>query len=275
MTSFSESLEKCSIFLKSFETRKKTFISSISTKYDLNLQDVSSMFEEIIEFDGKKENISVLDLKKENIIVKKQDDVVSTIIPEINKSPQKKTSISSNNSIKCNYILTSGKNKGTQCTSKASVGNVCKKHVKSEEKKTSKLSVTKINSPKIIKKILSTQPTLTLKKNKQDRYEDPETNFIFNEEKKVIGRQVDGEIVQLTEKDIELCKLKVYQYVVPLLITNKCEKNNTNKIKKNNDDEEDEDCDDDEEFKAEKDDYDDDEEGVEYEDVEIEVTDDE
>ena len=62
-------------------------------------------------------------------------------------------------------------------------------------------------TPPVIKKINASIPAIQIMKNKYSNYEHVQSGLIFNKNtKKVIGRQSsDGQIIELTPNDIDLC----------------------------------------------------------------------
>lgn len=69
--------------------------------------------------------------------------------------------------------------------------------------------------PEVLKPTVS---VLSLRKNKYDNYEDAETKFVFDKAtSKVVGKQnyETGNIDELSPLDIETCKCRKYDYVLP------------------------------------------------------------
>ena len=71
--------------------------------------------------------------------------------------------------------------------------------------------------PKIITSIQSSIQAVKIKKNTFGNFEHSETGFIFNKEsQEVVGKQnQDGQVIPLTDSDIELCNKFKFKYVVP------------------------------------------------------------
>lgn len=59
---------------------------------------------------------------------------------------------------------------------------------------------------------------ITLKRNKYMNFEHPETHFVFNENKEVIGKQVGENVEPLTVKDIQECGVRKFPYKMPILL---------------------------------------------------------
>ena len=69
----------------------------------------------------------------------------------------------------------------------------------------------------VIDKLLIENPRISIMRNKYDNLEHNETNFVFDKKtKKVIGKQKDGFVEELTEQDIDLCNKYKFQYVLPV-----------------------------------------------------------
>lgn len=67
----------------------------------------------------------------------------------------------------------------------------------------------------IIKKIVQNIPTISIHKNQYGNFEHAETSFVFNKQKKVIGKQ-NGKIVEdLSSEDINLCNKFKFSYILP------------------------------------------------------------
>lgn len=72
------------------------------------------------------------------------------------------------------------------------------------------------NEKKIKNLIHIDNPLRTVLMNASGNYVDTVTNFCFDPyTKRVIGKEISGEIVQLTLEDVEYCKEHHYRYVIP------------------------------------------------------------
>jgi hypothetical protein len=82
---------------------------------------------------------------------------------------------------------------------------------------TKKDLIERIENEKKIKKLIHIEnPMRTVLMNANGNYVDTKTSFCFDPyTKRVIGKEVDGEIVQLTLEDVEFCKENHYRYVIP------------------------------------------------------------
>jgi hypothetical protein len=57
---------------------------------------------------------------------------------------------------------------------------------------------------------------MSIRRNEHGNFEESETHFVFNQDtKEVIGKQVGKEVKQLTQADIEVCKLRNFKYKMP------------------------------------------------------------
>lgn len=75
-------------------------------------------------------------------------------------------------------------------------------------------SSSKKEEPSVIKSVKSTVSDIAIRKNKYGNFEHMQTGLVFGTDKKVYGRQVEGEVVPLTTEDIETCKR--YKFVCKL-----------------------------------------------------------
>ena len=87
---------------------------------------------------------------------------------------------------------------------------------KSNEKKKKKKKK-ELKTPPVIKKINASIPAIQIRKNKFGNYEHVDTGLIFNKHtKKVIGKQhSDGQIIELSHSDIDLCNKYKFSYNLP------------------------------------------------------------
>jgi len=103
-------------------------------------------------------------------------------------------------------------------TSTSSTTSTSTSKSKSKSPPTSKSKTTEtLKDPKIITSIQSSIQAVKIKKNSFGNFEHSETGFIFNKEsQEVIGKQnQDGQVIPLTDNDIELCNKFKFKYVVP------------------------------------------------------------
>jgi len=132
----------------------------------------------------------------------------------------------------CRYNISRGVNKGSRCKNNVSVdsltGEFCKLHLKQE----SSFSVLfKEENKKVIAKLNSCRPCLSLEKNEYGNFEHIPTHFVFDRtSKKVIGKQQRDKILVLTKDDISLCKEYFFDYVIPETLREEDENNGEEKV---------------------------------------------
>ena len=76
----------------------------------------------------------------------------------------------------------------------------------------------KVLSPtaEIIRKIIGTNKPIAIRTNKYGHSVHPETNLVFNPDtQEVIGKENNGTIDELTDEDIDICKLHKFSYKLP------------------------------------------------------------
>jgi len=166
------------------------FIKKIATKYDLDPNEL----------------LSVWDNKE----VKNTDKKIDTLPSDTDFSQYKKTDLQAmcrQRALKCtgtkeqliSYLL-GGKETTT-----------------AKETSNKKMDVSKkVEATPVAKKLVSSIPTVAIRRNKYGNHEHPDTNFVFDKKtKKAIGKQKDdGTIEDLTEDDIDLCNQWKFQYVI-------------------------------------------------------------
>ena len=77
--------------------------------------------------------------------------------------------------------------------------------------------IKKVPSTPVAQKLVSSIPTVAIRRNQHGNHEHPETSFVFDKKtKKAIGKQnEDGAIEDLTSEDIDICNQWKFQYVLP------------------------------------------------------------
>lgn len=95
-------------------------------------------------------------------------------------------------------------------------------HLDNEDKKTkssttaTSTSVKKTSTQSIPSMIADKKDNIDIKKNKFGNFEHMETGIVFNKDKYVIGKQnSNGNVDNLTDKEIDLCKKFKFQYKIP------------------------------------------------------------
>ena len=107
------------------------------------------------------------------------------------------------------------KMKGLKCsgTKNELISRLVSKPVAQKSQKKKKEVIT----PLVIKKINASIPAIQIKKNKFGNYEHSDTELIFDKHsKKVIGKQhSDGQLIELSHSDIDLCNKYKFSYNLP------------------------------------------------------------
>ena len=101
---------------------------------------------------------------------------------------------------RCQYVFTRGKRKGEMCGARACKNSMyCSKHKKHENKKQKEKNT--IPKKKVRTNVLKRIRSI-------NKYYHPETGMVFKskDEKVVIGKYVNGEVISLDNDDIEICK---------------------------------------------------------------------
>lgn len=141
---------------------------------------------------------------------------------------------------KCIHIITKKDKKGQQCGSNVSArstsGNYCSKHLNREqpakEKKATsvqtKLTISKpkaqteskVNNTELLKR----KVVQSIVKNDKGQYVHTATNFIMDsiDNAKVIGKYTDAGMVDLTDRDILICRSNNFKYEIPVRMQNTC-----------------------------------------------------
>ena len=96
-------------------------------------------------------------------------------------------------------------------------GDVKPTPTKTTPTKTTPTKTSKPTPPPIIKKLMSAQPCLAIRRNQHGNHEHPESGLVFNSKtKKVIGKQMDdGTVADLTTEDINLCNKYKFDFILP------------------------------------------------------------
>ena len=167
-----------------------SFIDKISSKYDLDIDDLKNIW------NGK----STTKTKSQEIPELDQDQLLKAKKPELQAMCRQR----------------GVKSTGTKVQL---IGYLLGKEVPTTTKKTPTPKKTKATPSikPVIKNIQSSLPTITIRRNQFDNHEHPETSFIFNSKtRKVIGKQNDnGDIDDLTPGDIDMCNKWKFEYDLP------------------------------------------------------------
>ena len=233
---------------------------------------------------------------KDKVVIETKNDGIDIKNISLSSTSSTSSTSSSSSSLKegyCNKILKTNK----QCGNKASINGFCKKHLENEDqtknteekteivkdKKISKKTVdetktressvkettrsinannqqkdTELVNKLVSKRIGSEKTKIQLKRNTFNNYEHVDTGLVFNTNNQVIGRQNnDGNLIELTIDDINLCKEYNLDYILPDKLKNTTSKNNYSLPDSDHEDcncEDDDDEEDDEEYDEEEED---------------------
>jgi hypothetical protein len=182
------------------------FINRVSTKYGINKEDLHNLWvgggdvADIVLCGEPTNEDDISTIEGEDVETKpvKSKDVVNKRLPK-SKSPSGPVH-------QCPYLFTRGPNKGTKCKCdiKQLDKEYCTKHTQKDK------IVTKQRKTQLIPETTDNKAiTKVLRKNKTiDRLWHEETGMVFNSntDRTVVSRLVDGELMKLTEQDIDMCK---------------------------------------------------------------------
>jgi hypothetical protein len=227
----------------------QTFISNVSTKYNLDNDELNAIW----TGNNKQSNTP-------KVVSFPEVDVSPDFLLKCNKAEL--TALCKQKGCKCSGTKTDliSRLLGKEDTKKAEDTK--------KPKTTSKKSTPREISP-IEKKLVANIPNILVKRNKYNNYEHPETGLVFNNETKtVIGKQnKNGSVDDLSEDDIDQCNAFKFKFEIP---TNLDSKSKLIDVKI---EELDEDEDDDDELEVEEElneeDLNEDDENVELEDNDL------
>lgn len=191
----------------SVENVIQTYISNIAERYNLNRDELNSMWTS-----GqmkKKPQLETIDM----------NDISIERLHKSNKAEI--TALCKSRGLKCtgtkdvliNRLL--GKEEGEKKEAKKEVKDL--KEVKSEKKVVGKKEPEKKQTVDIVKKLTADIPVIPIRRNAYGNFEHPETRLVFNRKTEtVIGKQQDdGSLSELTDDDIESCKRFKFKYDLP------------------------------------------------------------
>jgi len=161
----------------------------------------------------------------------------------------------------CSYVYQRGSKKDVKCSLPCKQdSNFCSRHCKkTDDKKKDKVVNKKVETIKVINKLIKTKPTLEINRNNFGNFETPNSLVYDINSKEIIGFQNNnGSIRDLSKIEIEWCKDNNLKFKLPFNLN--LEQNNTIKLPADNV------CDLEEEFNEHYDEQDEDLE--EYEDAE-------
>ena len=185
-------------FCNSVESSLHTYISKISSKFNLPSNELASTLKDVCQ----KHFIHNIKLSRQEEKIRLQEE-----------AKLKRATVNK----QCRHKMISGVNKGKRCPGKVCVdsitGEFCKTHIKQES--TFAVLIREDNQ-KIITKLNSQRPCLDLEMNEYGNFEHRPTNFCFDRiTKKVFGKQVGDKVLILTKEDIELCKEYFFDFLIP------------------------------------------------------------
>lgn len=192
----------------------QTFITRVSNKYNLDNDDLKSLWEGDV----------VKSKKPKKVVTTPVDDsppgeIDHEVLLKCNKSELVALckahghKCSGTKSILMNRLL--GKEEASTPKSKPKS--------KSKSKKTKAAQQAAVKATPVAKKLTAKIPNILIRRNQYNNYEHPETGLIFdNDSKIVIGKQNDdGSIDPLTEEDIDQCNAFKFKFKIPIDLDSK------------------------------------------------------
>ena len=181
----------------------QTFISNVSTKYNLDNDELNAIW----TGNNKQSNTP-------KVVSFHEVDVSPDFLLKCNKAEL--TALCKQKGCKCSGTKTDLMSRllGKEDTKKAEDTK--------KPKTTSKKSTPREISP-IEKKLVANIPNILVKRNKYNNYEHPETGLVFNNETKtVIGKQnKNGSVDDLSEDDIDQCNAFKFKFQIPTNLDSK------------------------------------------------------
>ena len=151
-------------------------------------------------------------------------------IPDSNTSTNSKSS-SKEEAKLCSYTYQRGRKKDVKCTLPCKQeSNFCSRHCKkTDDKKKDKVVNKKVETIKVINKLMKIKPTLEINRNKFGNFETPNSLVYDINSKEIIGFQnTNGSIRDLCKTEIEWCKDNNLKFKLPFNLN--LEQNNTAKL---------------------------------------------
>ena len=171
------------------------YIQQISLKYKIPYDELLHLWNGNVEKKEEEENV----IDKKVVENKEEDEIDPEKILKASKAE----------------LVAMCKKKGKKCsgTKNELISRLVSKPVVKKTKKKKK----ELKTPPVIKKINASIPAIQIRKNKFGNYEHVESGLIFNKHtKKVIGKQhSDGQIIELSHSDIDLCNKYKFSYNLP------------------------------------------------------------
>jgi hypothetical protein len=191
----------------------QTFITRVSTKYNLDKDDLKGLWEG-------------------DLVKSKKHKKVETPVMDTANTPT--TEIDNEVLLKCNKaeLVALCKSHGHRCSGTKSILmsrllgksdslESPKSNHKSKKTKSSIQAV--VNATPVVKKLTANIPNILIRRNQYNNYEHPETGLIFdNDSKIVIGKQNDdGSVDPLTDEDIDQCNAFKFKFSIPIDLDSK------------------------------------------------------
>jgi hypothetical protein len=205
---------------KTIDEVVQVFISTVSGKYNLDINELQSMWnldhEKMI---NSKQSSKVVE-SKPSVSEKKAIDPVALL--KCNK--EELVGLCKSYGYKCSGTKTVligrllGKEDNDEKSSKSTKKNTDTKKVESK-----KVETKKVESTNVAKKLTANIPNILIRRNKYNNYEHTETGLIFdNTTKIVIGKQnINGSVDDLTEVDIDKCNAFKFKFKIPINLDGK------------------------------------------------------
>ena len=181
----------------------QTFISNVSTKYNLDNDELNAIW----TGNNKQSNTP-------KVVSFHEVDVSPDFLLKCNKAEL--TALCKQKGCKCSGTK-------TDLISRL-LGKEDNKNPEDNKKpKTTSKKITPREISPIEKKLVANIPNILVKRNKYNNYEHPETGLVFdNETKTVIGKQnKNGSVDDLSEDDIDQCNAFKFKFQIPSNLDNK------------------------------------------------------
>ena len=184
----------------------QTFIKRVSAKYNLDNDDLKSIWEGDVVKPKKK-------------------------VTPVDESPP--VEIDHEVLLKCNKaeLVVLCKTNGHKCSGTKSIlmsrllgkEEASTPKAKPKSKKTNAAQHAVVKATPVAKKLTANIPNILIRRNQYNNYEHPETGLIFdNDSKMVIGKQNDdGSVDSLTEDDIDQCNAFKFKFEIPIDLDSK------------------------------------------------------
>ena len=181
----------------------KKYIQQISTKYDLNPDDLLEEWGDI----GSSTTVVKTPSKKTTVTHTPPSLTDNTELDQNTLTQYKKPELQE----MC-------RQRALKCTGTKDqlIGFLLGKEITPSESKKTDVTKKVVATP-VAKKLTSSVPTVAIRRNQHGNHEHPDTRLVFDKKtKKAIGKQnEDGSIEDLTSEDIDTCNKWKFQYTIP------------------------------------------------------------